>query len=691
MLLHRSSSSLLAAGRTGVMASRRMVVEKGRRRAVELCLAQTQSLARRKTIALPFPWSLMYPFVAPVSRAFSVGFGGLQYDTLVEMQEKACKRYASQLFLGARPPAGGPFQFMTFKEFDEQVSRARVLLQEAGIGKGDKVAAISANRVEWAVCAYATFSVGAVWVPMYEQQRLKECEYILKDSGAKLLLVSKERIYDKSRHFVDELPTLQDVWCFDMDFHPRMKVVDPAHFIPSVAVEPDDTSTLIYTSGTTGTPKGVQLSHRNLTADVKGMSVVIPDDAIPVARSVAFLPWAHCFGKTCELHNALQRGAQVAVVEDLAALPAALLEVKPTMLYSVPTLFKRVYDKIQDKIKNEKPFTKALIGRALAVAEKRRLLLQEGGSPGPLLSLQFQALDKIVLSKFKAPLGGELNSSYVGGSAMPVEVANFFENIGVAICEGYGLTETSPLICVNPFNTRVRRTGTVGQLIGDADVRIVKDSHEVDPGEEGEVWVAGPFVFSGYHNKPAETAEAFAELHGTRYFKTGDLGRFVKGGLGVPLLKITGRVKELYKLENGKYVVPALIEKAMAEAEIVSQALVFGSDRPYNVAILVPNWEKLQAYGVEHTGGEVTGLSTPEEIGAHPKIQAYIEEQLTTCCKDKVKKYEMPTRVLLIKDAFSVENEMLTQKLSIKRHLVVDKYAQEIAALYAGDRTVMVA
>ncbi|TFJ80303.1 hypothetical protein NSK_008446 [Nannochloropsis salina CCMP1776] len=551
-------------------------------------MAHTAALMARKCGARP---SLFMPVLTNPVRTFSMGFGGLQYDTLTEMQEKACKRYGPKPFLGCRPPNGGPFEFITFSDFDEQVNRARVLLHEAGVGRGDK-----------------------------------------------------------------------------------------------------------------------------------GMTVVIPDEAIPVPRSVAFLPWAHCFGKTCELHNALQRGAQVAVVEDLAALPEALLEVKPTMLYAVPTLFKRVYDKIQDKIRKETPFTQTLIARALAVAEERRSLMMEGESPGPWLGLQYSVLDKLggeggreggveggeggrkgkegsgrrdtdgtFLSKFKTPLGGELNSSYVGGSAMHVEVANFFENIGVAICEGYGLTETSPLICVNPFDILVRRIGTVGQLIGDADVRVVRDGVEVEPGEEGEIWVAGPFVFSGYHNKPAETAEAFAELHGTRYFKTGDLGRFVRGGKGVPLLKITGRVKELYKLENGKYVVPALIEKALAEADLVSQALVYGSDRPFNVALVVPDWEKLRAYGVQHTGGGVTSLSTQEEIGAHPKVQDYVLEQLIVSCKDKLKKYEIPSRVVLIKEAFTVENEMLTQKLSIKRHQVVKKYGPDIEALYSGESKVLVA
>jgi len=618
-----------------------------------------------------------------------IGSNGLEFDSLAEMQVKACELYKEKPFLGYKPKGDNmkPFQWVSYTEFEQLVSRCRTAFAAAGIGEGDKVAVISANRLEWAISAYACFSLGAIYVPMYEQQRLNECEYILTDSGAKLLLVSKELIFDKTRPLIDKIPTLQDIWCFDVDYHTRINDVSASSIIPPIFPGKEDIATLIYTSGTTGTPKGVKLSHLNLTSNCTGMLSLVPDSELPDPRSLAFLPWAHCFGMTCELHNMLQRGAQVGIAVDISTVADNLKEVKPTILYSVPTLFKKVYDRVQEKVSNESAFKRKLIQTALDVADERREALAIGKNPGFFTQLKFSILDKIVLSKFREPFGGLLNAAYVGGSAMPLEVGKFFENSGISICEGYGLTETSPLICVNVDHLDERRLGTVGKLVPDVEVKIISpiDGTELPHGDEGEVWVRGPSVFKEYHKKPEETAATFGEFQGKKYFKSGDLGMFVDGKPGSKLLKITGRIKELYKLENGKYVAPGPIEKLLAGSDLLAQTLLFGDNRPYNILILVPNWEKITAV-ISSQNNNVNSDTTVAELADLEDVQNMIDLEVMNICKDKLKKFEMPSKVLLIGTPFSVEDNLLTPKLSIKRHNVVKKYDGEINELYSSEK-----
>ena len=617
------------------------------------------------------------------------GSNGLEFDSLAEMQVKACELYKEKPFLGYKPKDDNmqPYTWVSFTEFDELVSRCRTAFADAGVGEGDKVAVISANRLEWAISAYACFSLGAIYVPMYEQQRLNECEYILTDSEAKLLLVSKELIFDKTRPLLDKVPTLKDIWCFNVDYHTRINDINSSSIIPPIYPTKDDIATLIYTSGTTGTPKGVKLSHLNLTSNCTGMLALVPDAELPNPRSLAFLPWAHCFGMTCELHNMLQRGAQVGIAVDISTVADNLKEVRPTLLYSVPTLFKKVYDRVQEKISNESPVKQKLIRSALDVANERREALAIGKEPGFFTQLKFNILDKIVLSKFREPFGGVLKAAYVGGSAMPLEVAKFFENSGISICEGYGLTETSPLICVNVDILDERRLGTVGKLVPDVHVKIISpiDGSELPHGDEGEVWVRGPSVFKEYHNKPEETAATFGEFEGEKYFKSGDLGMFVDGKPGTKLLKITGRIKELYKLENGKYVAPGPIEKLLGGSDLLGQCLLYGDNRPYNILILVPNWEKITA--VLSSKDDNINQDTPvSELADLEDVQHMIDLEVMNLCKDKLKKYEIPSKIILIGTPFSVEDNLLTPKLSIKRHNVVKKYDTEINEIYSGEK-----
>ena len=588
-------------------------------------------------------------------------------------------------FLGVKPGPTVPYQWTTYGEFGEMVDKAKALLREAGIGPGDKVAVFSRNRVEWAVGCMASLGLGATWVPMYEQQRLKEVEYILKDSGAKLLLVGSEEMYDKTRHLLQGglVPALQDIWTFDVDVPARMARVTPALVAQANAqpptIQPDHVACLIYTSGTTGTPKGVELTHGNLCSNIHGMLEVVRVEDMPDARSLSFLPWAHSIGLNCELFNMMSRGAQVALAQDITTIATDIKEVQPNLLFAVPTLYKKVYDRIQEKVTAKGYFSRWLVDTAVAVAERRLAVLRTGDSPGFLLQMQYAMLDRAVLSKLRETLGGRVRLSPVGGSKMSANVTRFFEAaLGIAILEGYGLSETSPLLSIGRAQIQLRRVGSVGQAVKGAEIVVVRDGVRVGAGEEGEVWAAGPMVFKGYLNKAEETAAAFGELDGKRYFRTGDLGTLCTQGF----LTITGRLKELYKLENGKYVCAPLVEKALLESEYIFQVVLHGADMPFNVALIVPNWEKLTAWAVAN---EVPGLSlspTKAELHDNPAVQAFMRENIVLACKDKVKKYEMPLEWLLLAEPFTVENEMLTPKMSIKRHAVVKAYAPAIEAIY---------
>lgn len=405
---------------------------------------------------------------------------------------------------------------------------------------------------------------------MYEQQRLTECEYILRDSGAKLLLVGSEEAYDKTRHFLtrpsrnpafaqgDALPvinmqesetisSLKDIWTFDVVVPARMARVtgvmaaEADACFASAVVRPDDVAVLIYTSGTTGTPKGVELTHRNLCTNIEGMWEVVRPEDMPNALSLAFLPWAHSIGMNCELFNMMSRGARVALAQDMTTIASDIKEVRPNILFAVPTLYKKVYDRIQDKITSQGRWSRWLVDKAVAVAEKRLEILREGKRMSLGLQVQYEVLDHIVLSKLRDTLGGCVRISPVGGSKMSLPVTRFFEAaLGIAILEGYGLSETSPLLSISRPDIQIRRLGSVGQAVKGAELAVVRDGLRVPEGEEGEIWASGPMVFRGYLKKKEETAAAFGEMDGKKWFRTGDLGTLEQGFLTVSKAKGEG-------------------------------------------------------------------------------------------------------------------------------------------------------
>ncbi|CAM9535211.1 unnamed protein product [Ectocarpus sp. 6 AP-2014] len=609
----------------------------------------------------------------------------MDYDTLVDMHLITRQSFGNRPLFGTQKgDKDSPFEWLTYKEFGKQVDRCRAALAGLGITHGDTVGIISNNREEWAVCAYATYSLGAVFVPMYEEQRPEDWRYILEDSGAKCLFVATKGIYRETFHFAGVQGNVQNVFCFDQPAGQPGSFKDlldtsAEEKVPAYIPDPSELATLIYTSGTTGKPKGVMLSHGNIISNIVGIRAILPEDLVSCHdRSLSFLPWAHCYGQTAELHALMAHGASMGISRDVTALLDQLAEVKPTLLYAVPQLFKRVCDAIHAKVAESSPAKQYLFKRSLQMAHRRRKHIEAGEPVGAALELQHRLLDQAVLSKIRDRFGGNLKVSFVGGAATNMEVLNFFENIDIKILEGYGLTETSPMVTVNTPEQKFRRLGSTGRCLADVNVKIMMGGEEMPAGEEGEVCVSGPNVMQGYNNLPEASSEVLFDLDGQRYFRTGDLGRMDDG----TYLRITGRIKEQYKLENGKYVVPGPIEAAMTSSTYITQALVFGDNRPFNVALVFPDWNLVRSWA-ESKGRANDGTSL-EELASMDVVKNLIAGEIALSL-DGFKKYEMPRTFELLEEGFTKENNMQTQKLSTKRHVVIKHYHDTLMHMY-GDR-----
>jgi long-chain acyl-CoA synthetase len=441
------------------------------------------------------------------------------------------------------------------------------VLHDLGVKDGSKVAIISNNRWEWAVVTAAAYSLKATAVPMYEAQLAADWTYILNDSEAMVLFTANDSILATvKREVMSNVPGLKAVFSMDaVEGQAHAFATAMAAHQPDTegrliqAPSPDDLANLIYTSGTTGKPKGVELTHSNFASNVQSAArtmVVDPRDFIRHDDcSLAFLPWAHSYGQTCELWMSVSHGASMGISRGIPAILEDLQLVKPSVLFSVPTLYKKIYDGVHNLMEGSSPIRKRLMQSALAIGHER--VLADRGQRGPLgffERTQYKVLDSLVLSKIRGRFGGRMRHGFVAGAACPSEVLNFMDAIGIPVCEGYGLTETSPIITIN--TPEQRHVGSVGRPIGGVTVYIVnEDNQEVPRGQEGEICCTGPNVMRGYYKNEAATKEVLSAPPSNvtttgkdqRMFHTGDLGRQDESGF----VYVTGRLKEQYKLENG--------------------------------------------------------------------------------------------------------------------------------------------
>ena len=367
--------------------------------------------------------------------------------------------------------------------------------------------------------ATASYSLNATVVPMYEAQLPDDWTYIINDSGCSTLFCATENIYNTvHKEVLPSTPSVQASLCFDSalgEAHAFATALDKVGATQTAVIEPtpEDLADLIYTSGTTGKPKGVELTHHNIVSNVQsGVRTMVEDPHNFIHesdRTLAFLPWAHSYGQTCELWGCLSQGAAIGIGRGVPLILEDLQLVQPTILFSVPTLYKRIYDGVHNMMESSSPLRKRLMKRALDMG-RRQADAAAGlrGSLGPLERLQFSILDRVILDKIRARFGGHLKHAFVAGAACPAEVLDFMDDLGIAVCEGYGLTETSPIIAIN--TPEHRRNGFVGRPIGGVKVLIMNDGKEVPDGEEGEICCVGPNIMRSYHKNPEATAEVIS-------------------------------------------------------------------------------------------------------------------------------------------------------------------------------------
>src|SRR5215213_1961493 len=560
---------------------------------------------------------------------------------------------------------------------DAFIARVRAValgLSSLGVRKGDRVALLSENRPDWSVVDLAILSLGAVNVPIYTTQAPDQVRFILEDSGARLLFVSGKKVFRHARPGVDPV-ALENVIFFDTDaasaregsltlFELEQRGAELDRAGPEVfsrvlnAVGPSDLATIIYTSGTTGEPKGVMLTHEAFASNVLTISSALPIRSTDIALSV--LPLSHIFERTV-FYVFCRNGVSVAYAPSFDVVGEYLREVRPTIMTAVPRLFEKVFHKIVKKGTSAGGWRSQLFNWALGVGQRHAGHVDRGETVPPLLQIQQEVASRLVFSKWREGVGGRLRFFVSGGAALSPVLSYSFLGAGVKILQGYGMTETCIVSANRPEDNRV---GSVGLPFPGVEVRV---------DAEGEILVRGPNLMSGYYNHPAETAAVFTE---DGWFKTGDVGRMDERGH----LYITDRKKELFKLSNGKYVAPQLVESLIKQSQYVSQVVVVGAGCKQPVALIVPDWEALASalptpQAEEHTQ-RVAWSRSAEAV----KLVQRDVSQLTAPLAD----YERVRRVALLPEDFSIDGGELTPTLKVKRRVIDEKYSGLIEEIYNG-------
>lgn len=588
----------------------------------------------------------------------------MPFKNLVEMQETRCRENADKPMYGT--VVNGEREWITFGDFADQVDHMRGGLASLNVGIGDRCAIISTNSVEWGVCAYATYGRGGFFTAMYEDQLPKDWQFILEDCGAKVVFVNGDAIYNKIKDFPSQIDTLEHVVnlqgnASNQTTYTGLIAHGKANPVASEQPSKDDLMGLIYTSGTTGKPKGVMLSHGNIMSNFEAINELL--EFTSEDRSLSFLPWAHIFGQIAELHTLIFIGYSAAFVSEIPKILDEMQEVKPTILFSVPRIFNRIYDSVNAKIREKGGFAKTLLDDGMAAASKKRA----GKKVGMGENIKLKLADKIIFSKIRDGFGGRLKFCVSGAAALNKDVAEFIANLDITVYEGYGLSETSPMVSAN--SKMGTKLGTVGKVVPGCKVVIDTSATSSDKGD-GEIVVYGPNVMKGYYNREEATQEVMTDDGG---FRTGDLGRMDEEGF----LCITGRIKEQYKLENGKYVVPSPLEESMQISPYIEQVLLYGDNRLFNVAIIVPNMPALESWAKEQ------GLSTTgEALLAEAKVRDLYRSELDQTGGD-MKGYEIPKKFDFTMEPWTPDNGMMTPTMKLKRPVVIEKLQPQLDALYA--------
>jgi long-chain acyl-CoA synthetase len=577
---------------------------------------------------------------------------------------------------GSRPVAlrskrAGRWVDIGYRDMAERVRDLSIGLLELGVRRGDRVAILSENRPEWAIADYACLAARCTDVPIYPTLPARQAEYVLRDSGAVAVLVSSAAQLEKVTTIRERLPALAHIIAFD-DAATGTGVIRFDQVLErgrasrerhrdwresALEVVEDDLATLIYTSGTTGDPKGVMLSHGNIasnvTTSVALFSFTDEDECL------SFLPLSHIFERMFGHYCMFHAGVVINYAESVDTVPADMREIRPHLMASVPRLYEKIYARVLDSVRTSSPLRKRIFAWSREVGERwaEATIARRPVSPG--LRLQRALADRLAFTKLRARTGGRIRFFISGGAPLSPDIARFFYAAGLPILEGYGLTETSPVMAVNTFQNH--RLGTVGKAIPDVEIRIAPD---------GEIVTRGPNVMCGYFNKPEATAEAIDE---EGWFHTGDIGIIDADGY----LSITDRKKDLIVTAGGKNIAPQPIEILAKTSKFVSSAVMIGDRRPFPIMLVVPDPAQVKGW-VEHTGLPDGDL---EQLLGHPDVRQKIEREVRMTLRD-LAQFEMPKKLLILPKDFTVESGELTPTLKVRRRIVEEHNRPAIEALY---------
>ncbi len=555
------------------------------------------------------------------------------------------------------------------REFGVSVARIVRALYTWGIRGGDRIAILSENRPEWPMADMASLLLGAVTVPLYTTLTAEQIAFLLRDSGSRVVFVSSDQHLHKILSILPQIPI------------ERIVVMDPVEFTGDLApyaghcvtmnqimlqgpmdlgreleaqarsIIPDDLATIVYTSGTTGTSKGAMLTHGNIASNIS--CSMLGFDMKPGLVSVSFLPLCHITARHVDF-ALLYHGVTLAYCPFIDRLPQALQEVRPSLFVAVPRVYEKIYAQAELKAKG---FPKsAIFDWALKVGRRTKPEILAGKTPS---SPSWKLANKLVFSKIREGMGGRVETFISGGAPLGRELAEWYATVGIRIHEGYGLTETSPVIAVNtPVNHRI---GTVGKILPNLEVRIAED---------GEILVRGPSVFKGYWNRPEETHAALVD----GWFKTGDIGNVDADGY----LSVTDRKKDLIKTSGGKFIAPQPIENALKLNAFIGVAAILGEKRKFPAVMISPNFVMLEEWARANS----VAFSSRAELVGHAKVQALYEE-IIEGINQNLARFEKLKRVLLVAEEFTAENGVLTPTLKLRRRVVEERYRHQIDELYA--------
>jgi long-chain acyl-CoA synthetase len=568
----------------------------------------------------------------------------------------------------------GSWHAVSSEEFRAAVEEIAMGLRALGVSRGDKVAIVSENRPEWAFADLAALCLGAADATIYPTLTAPQVHYILDDSESKVVFVSNAAQAAKVAEVRPRLGHLRHVVRFDEAPSPGTTSLDElrakgrealaadrdAVRREAASVKSGDLATLIYTSGTTGDPKGVMLTHGNLVHNVLAAQKIFPM-VDHEWTALSFLPLCHSFERTAGHNFMIHAGVTIAYAESVEKVPENMQEVRPSIMCSVPRLYEKMFARVNEKVASDPPLRQRIFRWAIGVGQRTFAHTVARTEPGPLLKLRFALADRLVFSKIKARTGGRLRLFISGGAPLAREIAEFFGAAGMLVCEGYGLTETSPVISAN-YPGRVK-PGTVGLPLEHVEVRIAED---------GEILTRGPHVMKGYYRKPEATAEAIDK---DGWFHTGDIGFLDRDGF----LVITDRKKDIIVTSGGKNIAPQPIENRLKTNKFFTEVVMIGNRRNFPAALVVPSFDTLEAWARQ----QGLAFASRSELVARPEVVAHYKRLVDELTAD-LAQFEKIKKIALLAKEFTQESGEITPTLKVKRRVVEERYKATIDAMYEG-------